>query len=221
MNKASLIVYRVRKVGRGVRLGFGKFKLRSSGGAKAFPPKSKKAAFDTGSFYVPPMRCSSEAPVAPSSFPPKNLLNSGKKADAELEDSAATNELQRQQHPGGSAQAIITAQSDGEPSEERPQRSSPLSCHREASLQLAKDATGAPGSYPQAQVLSHNFIPFSRIPELYSVVTGKGSSSESRGAVAKRWVAKGGLLDRETGPSKRLASRDRPTSLRPLHPTLL
>ncbi len=186
-------------------------KLSSSGSAKVFLPKCKKTVFGSDSLSAPPTRCSSEALAAPSSFPPETLLSNGKKANAELEDPAITSELQRRQPPGGSAQAIISARSDGEPSEERLQRSSPLSYHREAPLQLAKEAIGAPGSSPQAQVLSHNSIPLSRIPELYSIVTGKGSSSKSQGVAAERQVAKEGLLIREIGSSKRLASKDRPT----------
>jgi hypothetical protein len=42
-------------------------------------------------------------------------------------------------------------------------------------------------------------------------VTGKGSSSKSQGVAAERQVAKEGLLIREIGSSKRLASKDRPT----------
>jgi hypothetical protein len=150
MNEAFLLAYKVRKAGRGVCLGFGKFKPSSVGGAKAFPPKSKKVAFGSVSPSASPTRCSSEAPVASNPFPPENLLSSGKEVDAEPEDPAATSELQRRQPPGGSVQAITTTRSDGEPSEERPQRSSPPSRHREAPLQLAKEATGAPGSSLQA-----------------------------------------------------------------------
>jgi hypothetical protein len=103
MNEASLLAYKVRKAGHRERLGFGKFKLSSGSGTKVFPPESKKIAFGTGSFFVPPLRCSNEALAAPNFFPSESLLSNGKKADVEPEDSAATNKLQRRQPPGGSA----------------------------------------------------------------------------------------------------------------------
>ncbi len=101
MNEASLLAYRVRKAGRNVR--FGKFKPSFGDGAKVFPPESKENKFGTDSFSILPMRCSSEALVASSSFPPKNLLSSRKKANATPEDSAVTSEVQRWQPPGGNA----------------------------------------------------------------------------------------------------------------------
>jgi hypothetical protein len=85
MNEASLLAYKVRKAGRDVRLGFGKFKPSSIDDAKAFPPKSKKVVLGSDSPFVSPTQCSNEAPVALSLFPSESLLSSRKEADAEPE----------------------------------------------------------------------------------------------------------------------------------------
>jgi hypothetical protein len=213
MHEASLLAYRVRKASRSVCLGFGKPKPSpgdggGGGGAKTFPLGSKEISFDTNGPSVPSAHCSSAAPNAPRTFLSESLLSKGKYAAATSEDPAPTSALNRCQAP--STQAAST-RSDGEASEKRLQRPSPPNSHREVSTQSSKEAAGVLGISSHTQVLPKISTPLSRIPELFSVIAGKGQNLEYRGATAERRVARGGLPTKESDPSKRLASRGRPT----------
>ncbi|CAK9229848.1 unnamed protein product [Sphagnum troendelagicum] len=74
-----------------------------------------------------------------------------------------------------------------------------------------KGSRRGPSNSSHTQVLPVISTPLSRILELFSVVAGKGQSSEYRGSTAERRVAREGLLTKESDPSKRHASRGRPT----------
>jgi hypothetical protein len=128
-----------------MRLGFGKFKLSSGGGAKVFPPVSKENSFGTNGSSVFPVQCSNETPTTSNTLLPENLLSKGKNAEVALEDPVATSDLKRCRSPGRNAHATI-ARSDGESSEGQLQQSPPPSSHREVSTQITKEAFGALGN---------------------------------------------------------------------------
>ncbi|CAK9867606.1 unnamed protein product [Sphagnum jensenii] len=210
MHEASMLAYKVRKASRNVRLGFRKPKRSpgGSGGAKAFPLGGKEISLDANRPSVLLAHGSNEALNAPLTHLSENLFSKGKCAVAAPEDPATTSAWNRCQAP--STQAAST-RSDGEASEERLQRPPPPSSHREVSTQSSKEAAGAPGYLSHTQVLPKISTPLSRIPELFSVVAGKGQSSEHRGSTAERQVARGGSPPKESDPSKRPVSKGRPS----------
>jgi len=149
-----LIAYKIRKVGRGARLGLGKFKsIKSSsggdGGAKTFPPTSKEASSATDGSSDPPMQGSCKALAVPSTLLLESLFSEkGKNVGQTPADSTALSESERCQSPSKDAQAT-TAWSDGKSCEGPLQRPSPPIKHREVSTQFAKIAAGASGSSSQ------------------------------------------------------------------------
>jgi hypothetical protein len=189
LNEASLITYKIRKAGRGMRLRFGKFKPSFGGGVKVFLPVSKENSFGTNGSSVSLALCSNKAPAAPNTLPSGSLLSNGKNADVALEDPATTNDLKGCRSPCRSVQATLV-RSDGESSERCFQRSPPPNSHREVSTQIAKEAAGALGNSSHPKVLSKNSAPVPRILELFSVVASKGPSSEIPGVIAERQEAR-------------------------------
>jgi len=209
MHEASLLAYRVWKAGRSVRLGFENPKPSPGGGnAKALLLGSKESSLVGNGPSALATHGSNEACNAPTTLLSESLLNKGKQAIAESEVPAPTSAFHRGQ--ALSTQAAF-ARSNGEASEERLQRPTLPSFHREALTQSAKEALEAPSNSSHIQVLPKNSSPLSRIPELSSVVAGKGQSSEFQGATAERRVARGGFLAKELDPNKKLASRSSPS----------
>jgi hypothetical protein len=138
LNESSLIAYRIRKAGRGVRLGFGKFKSNkpSSGGgvgAKVFRPASKEDSSATNGLFEPPSQDHCKVLLAPSSFLPESLLSKKRvNAGQAPTDLAAPSESGGFQAPSKDAKAA-TARSDGEARKGCPQRSPSPIRHREVS----------------------------------------------------------------------------------------
>jgi len=145
MHETSLLAYRVRKVGRSVRLGFGKPKPSpgDGDGAKALLLGSKENSLIANGPFVLVAHGSSEACNAPITLFSRSLFSKGKQAAVVPEDPALTSALHRGQAPSTQA---ASARSDGEASEKCLQRPSPLSSHREALTQSAKEAAEAPGN---------------------------------------------------------------------------
>lgn len=220
MHKASLLAYRVRKAGRSVRLGFGNPKpsLGGSGDAKALLLGSKESSFVANGPSALAAHGSSKARNVLITLLSESLLNKGKQTIVAPEVPALTSAFHRGQAPSTQA---ASAQSDGEASEERLQWPSPPSFHREASTQSVKEAPEAPGNSSHTQVLPKNFSPLSNIPKLFSVVAGKGQSSEFQGAMAKRRVARGEFPAKNQTQTRSSPPEVVHPSLRPLHPTLL
>jgi len=135
---------------------------------------SKEISLDANGPSVHSTHCSSEATNAPFTLLSESLLSKRKYAAATPEDPAPTSALHKCQAPSTQA---ATTRNDGEPNEERLQQPSPPSSHREASSQSAKEAAGVQGNSSHSQVLPKTSTPLSRIPELFSVVAGKGQSS--------------------------------------------
>jgi len=216
---------RIRKVGKNARLGLGKFKPSSKegNGSFVFPPENEKAPLFTDRLSVPPKQWSNEAHAAPSSSHPES---DEKQAAAAPEGSAATNERRRRQSLGENEQARTT-RSDGELGNGGSQQSSPPRSHHEGAPQLVKVAPGASDNTRRSQVLPLTSTPLSRIPELYSVMTRKGPSSEARGADAERRSARGELQIKRPVPSERSLPGRRPdtfsatprNSALPTHPS--
>jgi hypothetical protein len=126
LNDSSLIVYRIRKVGHGARLGFRKFKSNKSSsgggnGTKVFCPTSKEASSATNGLSEPPAQDHYKILLAPSSLPPESLL-SKERADAGQAptDPTTLNKSGKLQAPSKDAKAATT-KSDGESRKGRPQ----------------------------------------------------------------------------------------------------
>jgi len=117
LNESSLIAYRIRKVGRGARLGFGKFKSKKLNfdgnvGAKDFRPANNEASSATNGSFEPPAHDHRGAFLAPSSLISESLLIK-KEGDAGLAptDPTAPSELGRSQALSKGAKAT-TARSE-------------------------------------------------------------------------------------------------------------
>jgi hypothetical protein len=229
LNETSLIAYRIRKVGHGVRLGFGKFKSfkpSSSGGvgAKAFPPASKEVSSATNGPFLPPAQGSCEALTAPSCLPLESSLSEKGKNTGQAPAYLATpSESKGCQAPSKGTQ-VTTTKSDGESREGRLQRPFSPTSHQNLSTQLAKGAAGAAGSSSQLKVPLKNSLTLPRISELFFVVAGQGSSSGYLGAAAERLVASEELsIARGKDPRKRSEPRGRSDtfSAAPPNPALI
>jgi hypothetical protein len=101
LSKSFLIAYRIRKVGRGVRLGLRKFKSNKpssgdSGNVKAFFLASKEVLSATNGSSDSPEQGSYEALAVPSTLLPESLPNKkGKNIGQALVDPAAPSKLER------------------------------------------------------------------------------------------------------------------------------
>jgi hypothetical protein len=123
-------------VGRGVRLGFEKFKSKKSNlgsnvDAKDFRPANKEASSATNGSFEPPAHDHREALLAPTFLIPESSL-SKKEGDAglALTDPAVPNESGRSQAPSKGAKAA-TARSEEVFCEGHLQRSPLPISHRE------------------------------------------------------------------------------------------
>jgi hypothetical protein len=124
LSETSLIAYRLWKAGRGVRLGFEKFKSnkpssKGGGSAKVFPPTSKEVSSATNESSDPPAQDSCEAPAAPSTLLLESLhIEKGKNTGQAPTNPAALSKSERCRSPSKEAQAT-TARNDGESREDR------------------------------------------------------------------------------------------------------
>ncbi len=178
-------------MGRGVRLGFGKFKSKKSnlGGnvdAKDFRPANKEASSATNDSFEPPAHDHRGALLAPTFLIPESSLNK-KEGDEGLAstDPAIPNESGRSQAPSKGVKAA-TARNEEVFREGHPQRSPLPISHREVLTRSAKEVAKAPDSSSHSQVHPKNSLPLPGLADLFYDVMGQGRNSEIPGVAAAR-----------------------------------
>ncbi|CAK9253726.1 unnamed protein product [Sphagnum jensenii] len=157
LNEYSLVALRIRKAGRGARLGFGKFKCKKPNlggnvGAKAHRPESTEAPSATNGSYEASSHDHRKSLPAPSSPSPKSSANLRETITGlAATDPAALRESGNTQAPSRGAKTTST-RSIEESREGTPQRPpSPIKLRKD-STRSDKRAVGEPRSSPLTQV---------------------------------------------------------------------
>ncbi|CAK9208953.1 unnamed protein product [Sphagnum troendelagicum] len=194
LNEYSLVALRIRKAGRGARLGFGKFKCRKSNlggnvGAKAHRPESTEPSSATNGSHeasAHDLRKSLPAPSSPSPESSANLRETN--AGLVQTDPVALSESGNTQAPGRGVETT-SARSSEESREGAPQRPpSPLKLRKDLTRSV-KGAVGEPGSSSLAQVPPKILsTPFSFVNS-FQIASGKGGVSGTLSNDAGRLVA--------------------------------
>jgi hypothetical protein len=192
LNEFFLVADKIRKVGRSVRQGLGKFKKSSpnGGGARLSALASNENPLFTNGSFVLPKQGSREAPSASSFPPPGNPL--GKEGVSAIQASktlAALNTQTECQLSGKNAQAI-SARSDGGECEGHPQRSPSALVHQGIPSRAQTSAAEAPGESSHTQVLTKHPFPLPHISESLSTIVGQRPKAGYLSVVATRQVTR-------------------------------
>jgi hypothetical protein len=194
LNEYSLVALRIRKAGRGARLGFGKFKCRKPNlggivGAKAHRPESTEAPPATNGSSEASAHDHRESLPAPSSPSPESSANLRETiAGLAPTDPAALRESGNTQASSRGAETTL-ARSIEDSREGTPQRApSPIKLRKD-STRSDKRAVGEPGSSPLIQVPPNIPSSLSSFVNPLQNTAGQGGASGSLSNGAGRHVA--------------------------------